>query len=178
MKSQRVARMHILTAQILLWLCTFPAGFTSGLWGQSHGDEEQLRAAYAGKIVTLRHFYSDAHLEFAADGALKGTSTVGPWTLDGQLLVNEIQLHEGKLRVQGRRLHLSYDSSSKDFRDYLTVIENLPEPEREKLQEAEKSLRELAVEIEIDLPPTALDWPTLANSWWWQRTGACAIYKF
>lgn len=156
--------MQIVTAQVLLWLCLATAGFTSALWAQSQGDEEQLRAAYAGKIVTLRHFYDGAHLEFTADGALKGTATVGPWTLDGQLLVNDVQLHEGTLRVQGRRLHLSYDSSSKDFRDYLTVIENLPEPERQKLQEAEKSLRELAVEIDIDLPATPLDWPTLANS--------------
>jgi TonB family protein len=164
MKSHLVARMSIFTARILLWLCLFPSAFTPALWGQSHPDEEQLRAAYAGKIVTLRHFYSDTHLEFAPDGALKGASTVGPWTLDGQLLVNDVQLHEGKLRVQGRRLHLYYDSSSKDFRDYLTVIENLPEPERQKLHEAEKSLLELAVEIDIDLPTTPLDWPTLANS--------------
>ena len=164
MKSQRAARMQISTAQFLLWLCLFSAGFTSTLWGQSHADEEQLHAAYAGKVVTLRHFYSDAHLEFAADGTLKGTSTVGPWTLDGQLLVNDVQLREGKLRVHGRRLHLYYDSSSKDFRDYLTVIENLPEPERQKLQDEEKSLLEFAVEIDIDLPSTPLDWPTLANA--------------
>ena len=164
MKGQHVARMQIFTAQILLWLCLFPAGFTCALWGQGHAEEDQLRAAYAGKIVTLRHFYSDTHLEFAGDGALKGTSTVGPWTLDGQLLVNDVQVHEGKLRVQGRRLHLYYDSSSKDFRDYLTAIENLPEAERQKLQEAETSLRELSVEIDIDLPATPLDWPALANS--------------
>ena len=156
--------MQAFASQILLLLCFLPASFTPALWGQSQTGEEQLRAAYAGKIVTLRHFYSDAHLEFAADGALKGTSAVGPWTLNGQLLINEIQIHEGKLKIQGRRVQLYYDSDSKDFRDHLTLLENLPAADRPKQEEIEKWLRDLGVEIEIDLPAGTLDWPTLANA--------------
>lgn len=152
--------MQIMTPRGALFLCLLLPTFTAA---QSHTDNEQLRDAYAGKILTMRRFYDGAQLDFTADGALKSEAVVGPWTLNAQLLVNEIHLRDGKLQVQGRRLHLYYDSKTKEFRDYLTVIENLPPPDRKGLEEVEKSLRELGVRIEIDLPSANPDWPIVAG---------------
>lgn len=77
--------------------------------------------------------------------------------------MNEIHLRDGKLEIKGRRIHNYYDSKAKEFRDYLTLVETLPEPERKDLEKVEKSLRELGVAIEIDLPSTNPDWPTVAG---------------
>jgi hypothetical protein len=55
---------------------------------------EQLKADYVGKTLTLRHFYAGKHLVFESDGSVVGTAEVGPWTVDGQILVNMIGVNE------------------------------------------------------------------------------------
>jgi TonB family protein len=114
-------------------------------WSSSVGD--QFAADYQGKILTLRHFYAGEHLKFHADGTLEGDAPIGPWTVDGQLLVNEAKLQKSNLVIRGRRLILLYESKSKTFQDALTVARNSDQQSRD----IEKSLRALDVDIEIAL---------------------------
>jgi len=115
--------------------------------GQSDTVKEQLASDYTGKVLTLRHFYVGEHLKFRADGTLEGDSPIGPWTVDGQLLVTEAKLQKSNLIIRGRRLILLYDSKLKTFQDSLTVVKNSDHKDRD----VEKWLRALDVDIEIAL---------------------------
>jgi TonB family protein len=112
------------------------------------GIDEQLKSDYVGKVLTLRHFYSGAHLRFHADGTLQGDAPVGPWTLDGQIAVEEIHVRDGLLVIKGRRVYRIFDTQLKP-QDELTTIDNYYGKLREDL---EKTLRNLEAEIEIELP--------------------------
>ena len=116
-------------------------------FGQSDTIKDQLASDYTGKVLTLRHFYTGEHLKFHADGTLDGDSPIGPWTVDGQLLVTEAKLQKSTLVIRGRRLILLYDSKSKTFQDALTVVKNSDHKDRD----VEKWLRALDVDIEIAL---------------------------
>ena len=115
--------------------------------GQSDTVKEQLASDYTGKVLTLRHFYVGGPLKFRADGTLEGDSPIGPWTVDGQLLVTEAKLQKSNLIIRGRRLILLYDSKLKTFQDSLTVVKNSDHKDRD----VEKWLRALDVDIEIAL---------------------------
>lgn len=58
--------MRAAARRMALLACLLLAGSNSVLFAQSHTDEEQLQAAYAGKILTLRHFYEGERLNFGA----------------------------------------------------------------------------------------------------------------
>ena len=55
--------------------------------------EEQLKVEYQYKVLTLRHFYEGPKLQFDTKGQIVGDTTIGPWTLDGRININEIHLH-------------------------------------------------------------------------------------
>lgn len=112
------------------------------------GIEEQLKSEYGSKVLTLRHFYSGDHLRFYSDGALKGDAPTGPWTVDGQIAVEEINLRGGFVVIKGRRVYRIFDTQLKP-QDELTTIDNYYGKLREDL---EHTLRSLKTEIEIELP--------------------------
>jgi TonB family protein len=111
--------------------------------------QHQLESDYVGKVLTLRHFYQGDHLKFRADGTLDGNTAVGPWTVDGQLSVEKIDLRSHTLYIQGRRIYLVYDSKSRQFHDDLIALKDYAGKDRGDL---EKFLRNSKVEIEIALP--------------------------
>lgn len=128
----------------LLALTLLPA---RAAWA-SDSVEKQLKFDYLDKVLTLRHFYSGDHLKFRSDGTLEGNASIGIWTLDGQIEVEDVHLHGARLEIKGRRIHRTFDSQS-NLRDELSSVEN----GREKWQkDLEKTLRHLKVEIEIELP--------------------------
>jgi len=96
---------------------------------------EQLKTRYANQVLMLRHFYKGDHLSFQADGTLLGTADVGPWTVDGRVLVKNIELKGNVLQIQGRRIHLFSDDKTKAFRDVLDYLEEaskVPVKQRKK----------------------------------------------
>ena len=118
---------------------------TSSAWASDL--EKQLNSDYEGKVLTLRRFYGGEHVSFHSDGSLKTSASVGPWTLDGQIEVQKIELHGGILIVKGRRIHRIFDQLKPI--DELTTVENPKDKQQKDLQ---KALRQLKADIEIELP--------------------------
>jgi TonB family protein len=116
----------------------------------SAGDDAvaQLNADYKGKVLMLRHFYSGKHLEFQADGSLAGRSEVGPWTVDGEILVQTIKSKGRTLQIRGRRVCLVFDSGKGPGRD---VLELLAESTADDLEKREAAFRSRTVDIEVRL---------------------------
>jgi TonB family protein len=121
------------------------------MWADGRQVEKQLKSEYAGKILTLRHFYHGDHLKFHSDGSLATDANEGPWTVDGQIAVEEIRLHDGLLEIKGRRIYVIFDPKSKP-QDALTILGNYKGEDR---KDVEKLLRkESAVKIEVELLST------------------------
>jgi TonB family protein len=112
------------------------------------GLEKQVKSDYVEKVLTLRHSYSGEHLSFQSDGTLEGHASVGPWTLDGQIEVEDVHLRGALLVIRGRRIHRIFDGSGKPL-DELTTLRNQPGKRQKDL---EKALGHLKVEIQIELP--------------------------
>ena len=134
----------------LLALLLLPLRFA---WANDGGIDDQLKSDYAGKTLTLRHFYSGEHLRFHSDGTLQGDTSVGPWTIDGQIAIEEIHVRRGLVVMKGRRTYLIFDSQLKP-QDELTTVGNYSGETRKDL---EKTLRNLKAEIEIELPSNRPD---------------------
>ncbi len=109
-----------------------------------------LQSDYLNKVLTLRRFYTGDHLSFAGDGTLIGFGETGPWTLDGQILVQGIELRGQSLEIQGRRLSLVFDKKDKPARDVISLMDEsiVNIDERKK---AEENFLQRTVEIEIAL---------------------------
>ena len=93
---------HLAAAVLTLLALTFPYG---SAWADSRELETRLKADYKGKVLTLRHFYHGDHLKFHSDGSLATDATEGPWTVDGQIAVEKIQLHGGPHHAGGQQSH-------------------------------------------------------------------------
>lgn len=55
----------------------------SAVWSQTASFQDQFNAAYKGKILLLRNFYSGKDLRFDENGVLLGTAGHMPWSLAG-----------------------------------------------------------------------------------------------
>src|SRR5215471_7484542 len=71
--------------------------------------EQQLRKQYANSTQTLKTFYSANYLKYDSEGNFVGHSDTGPWTVYGELLIDELKLKSDKLEIQSHRAILVYD---------------------------------------------------------------------
>jgi TonB family protein len=133
--------------------------------GARDGVEDQLKADYVGKTLTLRHFYKGKHLSFQSDGALIGSAQVGSWTVDGQIAVKEIKRRGQTLQIHGRRVCVVFYSKRKPpYRDYLDALGESNFKDRGKL---EKAFQDKQVVVEIALKsdnPDATEITSAMNS--------------
>jgi len=113
--------------------------------------EKQLKSDYVGKTLTLRHFYHGGYLKFHSDGTLQGDALLGPWTLDGQIAVEQIHFKPGMLEIDGRRVTIVFDSKQKPV-DQIAALSQYSGKQRKEL---EKGFRQQRVRVEIELPATA-----------------------
>lgn len=116
--------------------------------------EEQMRTEYQNKVLTQRHFYGGDHLVYRFDGSLIDEAKVGPWTVDGQISVLDVEVREQALHIHGRRVFLVFDSKAKPYRDVLDLLKESDDPNRD---EEEKFYRSQEVEIDIGLPSNSPD---------------------
>jgi len=71
--------------------------------------QEHLRKQYVNSSQTLNKFYSGNYLKYDSDGNFVGNSDTGPWTVYGELLIDELNLKSDKLEIQAHRAILVYD---------------------------------------------------------------------
>jgi TonB family protein len=116
--------------------------------------EEQLKAGYQNKVLTLRHFYEGPKLQFDSNGQIIGAATTGPWTVDAQINIKEIHLHDRALQLKGQRMFLFFDPTANRMKDAIGITSNDPMSKEfpqfggEKWQEFEKTAD---VEVELAL---------------------------
>jgi TonB family protein len=137
----------------LATLATLAIAF--GAAAQDRSDP-QLMSEYVGKVLTLRHFYAGNRLRFHFDGSLSLNDVpVGPWTVDGQILIERIQVESSVLYLQGRRIVLC--AGEERMQDCLTLI-----PTNNK--DAVKFLRDRHVRIDVELPSERPDQKQIADA--------------
>jgi TonB family protein len=120
----------------------------------------QLKSVYDGKVLTLRHFYEGEDLHFGPDGELLDQGTTGPWTVDAQLIVKDVNLRDRAVIIQGNRVFFCFDSATNELRDVF-AIHQVKKNSRLPCGLKHDSLKRLAqgrrVRIEIQLVSEAPD---------------------
>jgi TonB family protein len=81
--------------------------------------EATLRAKYDQKILMLRNFYQDDHLEFDSTGAVRGKAHPGAWTL-GRIGITNVKLKANRLELDGVRVADVYDLKTSKFSSFRT----------------------------------------------------------
>ncbi|MBZ5684840.1 MAG: energy transducer TonB [Acidobacteriia bacterium] len=71
---------------------------------QANDLERHIWDQYRGKILVLRGFYSGEKLRYDASGALSGEGSVGDWTTDGFVQLDEIYSSGQNLKIKAKRL--------------------------------------------------------------------------
>jgi TonB family protein len=115
------------------------------------GDlETDLNARYAGKVLTQRRFLSGQRLKYRSDGTVESAEKIGPWTVDAEIRVEHIALHDSLIEIKGRRLVLlRLGKAGTTFIDYL----DQPETRKRLGEETWEELRaKYQVIVDIDLP--------------------------
>ncbi|MBZ5567573.1 MAG: energy transducer TonB [Acidobacteriia bacterium] len=85
--------------------------------------EEHLNAEYSGKVLTQRHFLSGHKLVYDAEGNPASGSRVGPWTLDGKIRVQQINLRgSSTIDIRGERLLLISGSDKNPSQDFFETF--------------------------------------------------------
>ena len=82
---------------------------------QSGDLEKELIDQFRGKVVTLRTFSKNNHLEFDQEGNLRKPGETGSWTVYSQLLVRKIDLSASRLRLTADRVIHHYDENRKQM---------------------------------------------------------------
>ena len=88
--------------------------------------EKQINNDYRGKVLTLRQFSAGSKLHYDPNGRLVGTVRTISWTTDAQIEIEKLTLKGDTLQLQGRRLRLFFDPSTKELRDVATVAATDP----------------------------------------------------
>jgi len=76
--------------------------------------EASLRSRYEQKILMLRNFYQDGHLQYDSTGVAKGNPHPGSWTV-ARLGITKVRLKPDKLEVEGTRIAESYETKLLKF---------------------------------------------------------------
>jgi TonB family protein len=79
---------------------------------------KQVKASLKGKVLTLRHIYSDDSLIFDDQFKLVKGGTPGRWTLDGLVKIQKVSLKGRKYVIEGKRIHQKYDPKDKQLGRY------------------------------------------------------------
>lgn len=89
-------------------------GFAGQCFSENRQIEEQLRESFTDKLVYLRNPYVSTPLQFDRMGNLLGKSQTAPWTMNGLILVKDIQVRKNRLKLDGTRVILVLGNTSND----------------------------------------------------------------
>jgi TonB family protein len=112
--------------------------------------EEQLKAEYQNKVLTQRHFYQGSKLQFDSNGHVVGEATLGPWTVDAQINIKEIHLHDRMLQLKGQRVQLVLDPKTKQMKNVIGLSSDDP-LSKEFRQFGNKAWREFEKNAQVEV---------------------------
>lgn len=72
--------------------------------------EDALNHQYKGHIYTLRNAMTATTQQYDSRGNSPTASALGPWTVDGRLLIKKIKLEANKLVVEGQRSGVEFEA--------------------------------------------------------------------
>lgn len=72
--------------------------------------EDALNHQYKGHIYTLRSAMTATTQQYNSRGNSPTASALGPWTVDGRLLIKKIKLEANKLVVEGQRSGVEFEA--------------------------------------------------------------------
>ncbi|MBI3476753.1 MAG: energy transducer TonB [Acidobacteria bacterium] len=127
-------------------------------------SKSDLQAAYGNKILTLRQAYPGASLHFGADGKLSPPAAPGPWTVDGQVRVQDISLQAGVLHIKAQRLFLFLDPGSNQFRDLGSITKEDPSRKIFRIKKIDEwASKHGGIEIELECGTAQPEIPDVAK---------------
>jgi hypothetical protein len=115
------------------------ATLSANAYSQTASLEQHLRERYLGKTFLLRGFLSGDYLYYDLLGAPTGNDTLGDWTADGFVTVNDVQIRQQSLILEARRLLVVSVDHKFQFRP------------AERVLPGEKEKGPVTVEISVDL---------------------------
>jgi TonB family protein len=71
--------------------------------------ERQLTLSLQNRVLSLRRFPKDNHLQFDLDGQLKTKADNGSWTIYSQFVVRKVDVNPRRVRFEGVRVVHHYD---------------------------------------------------------------------
>ena len=71
--------------------------------------QQKLRSSMNGSVVTLRQFFQGRYLKFDSNGDPIDPPKTNTWTLDSKLKVSDVEVHERKIMIKGRRLAVIFE---------------------------------------------------------------------
>src|SRR5438045_4484815 len=71
--------------------------------------QQKLRSSMTGNVVTLRQFFQGRYLKFDSNGDPVDPPKTNIWTLDSKVNVSDVEVHERKIVIKGRRLAVIFE---------------------------------------------------------------------
>lgn len=87
----------------------------------AHELENELRATFEGRVLTLRHFFERTTLKFNSSGELLNPGKPGAWTLYGLLEVTKVRARKNHVEFSGTRVFAGYRASEERLVNYRTT---------------------------------------------------------
>ena len=85
--------------------------------GQQPSTEKEFADRYAGKILTVREFYSGSSLKFDATGKLIKGGKPGNWPHDGSVFVNSLKIQTDRVELSGKRVYIQFGDEVRQVRN-------------------------------------------------------------
>jgi TonB family protein len=106
--------------------------------------DQSVRDRYQGKTFVLRNFYKGAKLKYDSTGEALSAPKSGDWTVDGVLIVENLQLSGGNLRLHASRVFLGW------AQDGFQPLESSREKKRAKQGKKQELETGKILEIDVD----------------------------
>ena len=103
--------------------------------------EDRLLAGYKDKPQMLLGFYCGKKLKFDADANLRDVGRPGPWTVCGDVHVQDIQIKQDEIVIKAHRIYLYYDQQKISFQDVDLGVPKKDKNDKDRWQERELEIR-------------------------------------
>jgi TonB family protein len=138
--------------------------------------EDHLLANYKDKPQILQGLYCGKNLRFDADAKLLDGAPPGPWTVCGEVRIEDIEVKQDEIRIKARRVHLVFDSGKGSFQDVELLLPKKEKNDKNRWNDRQLEIRmaqkagedETALQSELDrlFRPADKDFSDMTPDYW------------